>query len=66
METDFPGGSAVQNLPATAGSPGSIPGEGNAACSEILLWEIPWREEAWQATVYGVAKSRTKHHQQPK
>ena len=50
-----PGGSAVKNPPANAGDTadvGSIPGsgrrslgEGNAAHSSILAWEIPWTEE---------------------
>ena len=29
-----------------------------ATHSSILAWEIPWTE-VWQATVQGVAKSRT-------
>ena len=32
-----------------------------ATHSSILAWRIPWTEEAgWQATVLGVAKSRTR------
>ena len=30
-----------------------------ATHSSILAWEIPWTEGARQATVYGIAKSRT-------
>ena len=30
-----------------------------ATHSSTLAWKIPWTEGAWQATVYGVAKSRT-------
>ena len=30
-----------------------------ATHSSILAWRIPWTEEAWWATVHGVAKSRT-------
>ena len=50
----FPGGSVVKNLPVNAGDtrdagliPGSgrTPGGGNATCSSILAWEIPWTEE---------------------
>ena len=27
-----------------------------ATYSSIFAWEIPWAEEAWQATVHGVTK----------
>ena len=30
-----------------------------ATFSSILAWRIPWTEEAWRATVPGVAKSQT-------
>ena len=30
---------------------------GMATHSRILVWSIPWTEEAWQATVHGVARS---------
>ena len=33
--------------------------EGMAIHSSILAWRIPMDREAWQATVLGVAKSRT-------
>ena len=46
---DFPGGSAVKNLPADAGDVGLIPGLGKvpqmATHSNILAWEIPQTEE---------------------
>ena len=32
--------------------------EGMAALSSILAWRIPTAQGAWQATVYGVAKSQ--------
>ena len=34
--------------------------EGMATHSGILAWRIPWTEEPGQATVHGVAKSRTR------
>ena len=33
--------------------------EGMATHSSILAWRIPMDRGAWQATVHGVAKSRT-------
>ena len=48
---DFPGGSVVRYLPASAGDMGSIPESGRslekemATLSSILAWEIPWTEE---------------------
>ena len=46
----------VKNLPANAGAAGLIPrSEGSLG---VLPWKIPDRG-AWQATVLGVAKSRT-------
>ena len=61
----FPDGSAVRNLPANTGDTGSIPGSGRSpggglgkplqyCCLENLM-----DREAWQATVHGIAKSRT-------
>ena len=53
----FPGGSAVQNLPAKTGDMGLMPGserfpaEGNGNPLQFLAWEIPWTE----AAVHGVA-----------
>ena len=34
--------------------------EGMATHSSILAWKIPWAEEPGQATVHGVAESRTR------
>ena len=34
--------------------------EGMATHSTILAWRIPMDRGAWQATVHGVAKSRTR------
>ena len=48
---DFPAGSVVKNLPASAGDGGLIPGSGRslekemATHSSILAWRIPWTEE---------------------
>ena len=33
--------------------------EDMATRSNILAWEIPWTEGAWQAIVHGVTKSQT-------
>ena len=39
---------------------GKIPlEEGMATHSSILVWKIPWTEEAWRALVYSVAKHWT-------
>ena len=65
---DFPGGSVVNNLLASAraiGDMGFIPGwedpleEEMATDSSILAWEIPRTEEPQTATVHGFAKSWT-------
>ena len=48
-----------------AGDPGSIPGlgrspgEGNGNPPQYSCLENPMDGEAWQASVYGIAKSRT-------
>ena len=61
----FPGGSVVKNLPTNARDVGSIPGsgrscgEGNAAHSSILAWEIPWTEELGRLQSIGLQKSLT-------
>ena len=62
---DFPGGSAVKNMPASAGDAGSIPmlgrspGKGNGNPLQYSCWKIPKTRGAWRATVHGVAKSWT-------
>ena len=51
LKMGFPGGSGVKNLPANEGDAGSMPGSGrshrwgNATCSTIFTWRIPWTEE---------------------
>ena len=64
----FPGGSVVKNLPATAGAvgyAGSIPGlgispgVGNGNPPQYTCLGNSIDRGAWQATVHGVAKSRT-------
>ena len=65
----FPGGIVVENLPANAGDirgTGSIPalgrspGEGNGYPLHSSCLENPMDRGAWQATVHGVTKSRTR------
>ena len=65
------GAQEVKNPPANAGDKrdaGSIParrgqedplGQGMAARSSVLAWEIPWIEEPGGATVYRAAQSQT-------
>ena len=61
----FPGGSEVKASVYNAGDPGSIPGsrrspgEGNGNPLQYYCLENPMDRGAWQATVYGIAKSRT-------
>ena len=56
----------VKNLPANAGDPDSIPGsgrspgEGNRNPFQYSCLENSMDRGAWQATVYGVAKSQTR------
>ena len=65
-ELGFPGGSESKESACNAGDPGSIPGlgrspgggHGNPLQDSCL--ENPMDRGAWQATVPGVAKSRTK------
>ena len=65
---DFPGGSVVKNLPASAGDSedsGSIPelgrspGGGSGKLPQYSCLENPMDGEAWQATVPGVTKGPT-------
>ena len=63
----FPGGSMVKTPPANAGDAGLIPGSrrfpGEENGSHFLLQysclDNPMDKGTWQATVHGVAKSRT-------
>ena len=61
----FPGGSVVNNTPASAGDAGSIsglgrsPGEGNGTYSSTLAWEIPWTEEPGGLQSMELQKSQT-------
>ena len=58
-------GSVIKNLPANAGDMGSTPGlgrfsgEGNGNPLQYSCLGNPIDRGAWQATVHGVAKSRT-------
>ena len=62
---DFPGGSALKDLPSNEGDAGLIPGsgkfpgEGNGNPLQCSCLGNPMDRRAWQATVHGVAKSRT-------
>ena len=61
----FPGGSAVNNLPADAGDVGSIPGsgrfpgEGNGNPLQYSCLENPWIEESGGLQSMGLRKSQT-------
>ena len=63
---DFPGGSDGKASAYNAGDPGSIPGSGrspgveNGNPLQYSCLENPMDGGAWLATVYGVAKSRTR------
>ena len=63
---EFPGGSMVKNPPANAGDVGSIPGTGrspgggNGNPLQYSCLENPMDRGAWQATVPGVTKSKTR------
>ena len=62
---DFPVGSAIKNLPANAGDPGSVPGlrrspgEGNGYPLQYSCLENCMDRRVWCTTVLGVAKSHT-------
>ena len=62
----FPGGSDGKASACNAGDLGTIPGSGRSPGKgkgnplQILAWKIPWTEVRGQATVHGVAKSRTR------
>ena len=61
----FPHSSVGKESSCNVGDLGSISGlgrtleEGMATHSSILAWRIPMDRGAWQATIYGVAKSQT-------
>ena len=63
---DFPGGSDGKAAIYNVGDPGSIPGlgrspgEGNGNPLQYYCPENPMDRGAWEATVHGVAKSRTR------
>ena len=63
---DFPGGSDSKASAYNERDPGSIPGlersfgEGNGNPLQYSCLENPMDGEVWQATVHGVAKSRTR------
>ena len=65
MEKGFPGSAVVKNPPANAGDTGLIPesgrspGEENGNPLQYSCLENPMDQEAWWATVHGVAKSWT-------
>ena len=60
----FTGNSVVKNLPANTGDAGLIPGsgrfpgEGNGNPFQNFCLGNPMDRGGWQATVYGVLKSR--------
>ena len=62
----FPGGSVVKNLPANAEDVGAIPGSRRSAGRrngnplQYSRLENPTDRGAWQATVHGVSKGRTR------
>ena len=66
MSRGFPGGSEDKASACNAGDLGSIPGlgrspgEGNSNPLQYSCLENPMDRGAWQATVHGVAKSRTR------
>ena len=66
QKKDFPGGSDSKASAYSAGDPGLIPrsgrssGEGNGTPFQYSCLENPVDGGAWQATVHGVAKSRTR------
>ena len=68
MDTDFPGGSVVENSPVNAREEGSIPGSERssgemATYSSILAWKIPWKEEPGGLQSMGSQKSWTRLRQ---
>ena len=45
--------------PASIPGSGRSPGEGDATCSSILAWKIPWTEDSSGLQSLGTQKSRT-------
>ena len=68
QKKDFPGGSDSKASAYSAGDPGLIhglgisPGEGNGTPLQYSCLENTTDGGAWQATVHGVTKSRTRLH----
>ena len=66
FDMGFPGGSVVKDLPAKSGDVGLIPGpgrsptEGNGNLLQYSCLENSTDRGTWWATVYRVAKSRTR------
>ena len=62
----FPGGSDGKASAYNAADPGSIPGlgrspgEGNGNPLQYSFLENPVEKRAWQITVHGITKSRTR------
>ena len=62
VDTDFPGGLVVKNLPANArdmgsiSGPGRFPGNGNDNPLQYSCLGNPMNRGAWQATVHGATK----------
>ena len=65
MSRGFPGGSVVQNPPASAGDMGSISGSDNPLGKKItthssgLAWRIPWIQEPGGLQSMGLQESKT-------
>ena len=67
FQLDFPGGSVVKNLPASAGDTGDtgsipglgrFPGGGNGNPLQYSCLENPMDRGDWQSTVHRVSNSR--------
>ena len=56
----FPGGSGPEESACNAGNSGLIPEEGNDYLLQYSCLENSMDRGAWQATVHGIAKSRTR------
>ena len=64
----FPCGPVVNNLPASAGDAGLMPGSGRileeemATHSSLLAWRIPWTEKPGCYSPGGLKKSEATEH----